>query len=200
MSTCFFKTALLAAAATLLLPACSEPPPWNGTEVSGAFPDLSFELVDSNGGAVDAGRFRGKIMLMYFGFTNCPGICPATLGQISVALDELGEAASQVGVLLVSVDPERDTPQAMKAYTERFGPWLHGITGPETDLRALNNAYKVDFMAQPADDSGNYDVVHSNRVFAFDPDGHCRLLLGNTADTAAVVSDLRRLVSEFGQK
>ena len=158
----------LAGLLSLLLLACSKPEPWNGRDVSGIFPDLDFRLLNSNGEMVDASAFRGKTTLLYFGFTNCPGICPATLGQISVALAELGEPAKHLQVLLVSVDPERDTPEAMKSYTARFGPWLHGLTGPEQGLRALNNAFKVDFMAQSPDEEGNYDVVHSNRVFAFD--------------------------------
>jgi protein SCO1/2 len=183
----------------LLLTACSEPVPWNGRDVSGVFPDLQFELLNSDGHEINAGAYRGKTTLMYFGFTNCPGVCPATLGQISVALNELGTEAENIHVLLVSVDPERDTPEAMKVYTERFGPWLHGLTGPEQDLRKLNNAYKVDFLAQQADEKGDYEVAHSNRVFAFDPQGRCKLLLGNTANTPALVSDLRRLVEESGQ-
>lgn len=181
-----------------LATACAKPPPWNGREVSGLFPDLEFSLVGEDGERVEASAFRGKTTLLFFGFTNCPGVCPATLGQLSVALQGLDDSADEVQVLLVSVDPARDTPEAMKAYTARFGPWLHGLTGPEADLRALNNAYKVDFLAQPAGKDGNYEVVHSSRVFAFDAEGRCRLLLGDTADTDGVVSDLRRLLRETG--
>jgi protein SCO1/2 len=193
-----FKNYLAGLLCGVLLLACSEPVPWNGREVSGVFPDLEFQLLNSNGELAYASDFQGKTTLLYFGFTNCPGICPTTLGQISAALDQLGDAAQQVQVLLVSVDPDRDTPEAMAAYTSRFGPWLHGLTGPEQDLRALNNAFKVDFMSQAPDEQGNYEVVHSNRVFAFDPQGRCRLLLGNTANVPAVVSDLRRLLQESG--
>jgi protein SCO1/2 len=181
----------------LMVLSCGQPPAWNGTDVSGVFPDLEFELTDSNGQTINASAFHGKTTLLFFGFTNCPGICPATLGQISVALTELGESADQVQVLLVSVDPDRDTPEAMKAYTARFGPWLHGLTGEEADLKAMNNSFMVDFMAQKADEKGNYDVVHSSRVFAFDSLGRCRLLLSDTSETSAVVSDLNRLIQEI---
>ena len=189
---------LLVVLVVLVLHSCSEPMPWNGRDVSGYFPDLEFSLLNSDGEMVAANEFHGKTTLLYFGFTNCPGVCPATLGQISVALDQLGAPAEFLQVLLVSVDPERDTPEAMKVYTARFGNWLHGLTGPEQDLRALNNAFKVDFLAQQADEKGNYDVVHSNRVFVFDKKGRCKLLLGNTANTPAVVSDLERLLRESG--
>ena len=180
----------------LIVLSCGQQPAWNGIDVSGVFPDLEFELIDSNGQTINASAFHGKTTLLFFGFTNCPGICPATLGQISVALTELGESADQVQVLLVSVDPDRDTPEAMKTYTARFGPWLHGLTGEEADLKAMNNSFKVDFMAQKADEKGNYDVVHSSRVFAFDSLGRCRLLLSDTSETSAVVSDLNRLIQE----
>ncbi|MDX1460011.1 MAG: SCO family protein [Xanthomonadales bacterium] len=180
----------------LAVSACWQQPAWNGLDVSGLFPDLEFTLVGESGETVTGQDFRGKTTLLFFGFTHCPGTCPATLGQLSVALDALGEQRSEVQVLLVSVDPARDTPEAMAQYTRRFGPWLHGITGDEASLRALNQAYKVDFKALPADEAGEYDVVHSARVFAFDATGRCRLLLPDASETDAVVSDLHRLLAE----
>ncbi|MFT5138852.1 MAG: protein SCO1/2 [Lysobacterales bacterium] len=179
-----------------LIISCAKPPPWNGLDVSQVMPDLEFNLIDSNGELISEQSFRGNTTLLFFGFTNCPGVCPATLGQISVALNTLGEEGKSVQVLLVSVDPKRDTPQAMKEYTGRFGPWLHGLTGSEADLQKLNHSFKVDFSAQPENSFGDYDVAHSSRVFAFDSNGHCRLLLADSADTPAVVSDLRRLLRE----
>jgi len=181
-----------------LLAACQQSVPWQGRDVSGIFPDLSFSLLGSDGQVREASDFRGKTTLLYFGFTNCPGVCPTTLAQISAALDQLGEQADHVQVILASVDPERDTPEAMKAYTARFGPWLHGVTGDEQALKKLNYDYKVDFAALAKDETGQYDVMHSNRVFAFDADGKCRLLLPDTAHVKAVVSDLRKLLAEQG--
>jgi protein SCO1/2 len=175
---------------------CGKAPAWNGLDVSQVMPDLEFDLINSDGEMVNERSFLGKTTLLFFGFTNCPAICPATLGQISVALNELGKDAEAVQVLLVTVDPKRDTPEAMKEYTSRFGPWLHGLTGPEAELQRLNHAYKVDFKAQPENSFGEYDVAHSSRVFAFDANGHCRLLLADTSETSQVVSDLRRLLSE----
>lgn len=181
-----------------LLAACQQTVPWQGRDVSGIFPDLSFSLLGSDGQMREASDFRGKTTLLYFGFTNCPGVCPTTLAQISAALDQLGEQAAHVQVILASVDPERDTPEAMKAYTARFGAWLHGVTGDEQALKQLNHDYKVDFAALAKDETGQYDVMHSNRVFAFDADGKCRVLLPDTANVEAVVSDLRKLLAEQG--
>jgi len=178
----------------LCLGACDKPLNWHGTDVTGIMPDLEFSLVNEEGETVDALSFQGKTTLLYFGFTNCPGICPTTLRQISFAIDELGPEAAQVQVLLASVDPQRDTPEALKKYTQSFGPWLHGLTGDEQRLRALNNSFKVDYLAATADEDGNYEVMHSNVVFAFDAEGHCRLLIRDTVNTQAQVSDLRQLI------
>ena len=86
----------------------------------------------------------------------------------------------------------------MKKYTPAFGPWLHGLTGSEEKLRAVNNAYKVDFLAQKPDSKGRYEVAHSNRVFGFDADGRCRVLMPNTANTDAMVADLEQLLALSG--
>jgi protein SCO1/2 len=185
----------IACLALLWLAACSGRVEWRGTDVTGTLPDLAFELLGSDGETVRAEVFRGHATLMYFGFTSCPDACPTTLRQIGVALEALGPGtADEIQVLLVSVDPGRDTPQAMKRYTESFGPWLHGLTGSERKLRALNHAYKVDFLAQEPDLAGRYDVMHSNRVFGFDAEGRCRVLLPDTADTEATVADLKQLL------
>lgn len=173
---------------------CERSLQWHGTDVSGVLPDLAFELLSEDASPVTAANYHGRVTLLYFGFTNCPGICPATLGQLAAAFDALGEEAADLQVLLVTVDPARDTPSAMQEYTARFGPWLHGLTGPEERLRALNRAYKVDFAALATDPSGDYDVSHSNAVFAFDAEGRCRLLIRDTADTPAVLADLRQLL------
>ncbi|NIP18377.1 MAG: SCO family protein, partial [Xanthomonadales bacterium] len=130
-------TQLVALAFTaFLLQACSEPVAWRGTDVSGILPDLEFTLTGSDGLETGADAFHGKATLLYFGFTSCPGVCPTTLNHVSVALDALGGPARNVHVLLVSVDPKRDTPEVMRKYTAGYGPWLHGLTGSEADLRA----------------------------------------------------------------
>lgn len=179
-----------------LLAACNPPVAWHGTDVTGVLPDLSFNLLNQRGDPVTEADFAGKTTLVFFGFTSCADVCPATLAQLGLALDALGPVAQQVQVLLVSVDPARDTPQAMADYTARFGPWLHGLTGPEDALSALRSAYYVPAQPELADAQGNYQVMHSGKVFAFDATGRCRLLLPDAADTQAVVADLLRLLEE----
>jgi protein SCO1/2 len=186
---------ILLGTSLMLLAACDAPVSWRGTDVTGVLPDLAFQLVNSDGEDTDASAYLGRPTLLYFGFTSCPDVCPTTLSQISIALNALGPAGDEIQVLLVSVDPRRDTPAAMKAYTASFGPWLHGLTGSEQALRAVNQQYKVDFLAQTPDSRGRYEVAHSNRVFGFDSAGRCRVLLPNTANTEAMVADLRQLLA-----
>ena len=192
----FFRPTLLLMLFTLLgLAACKQAPTWRGQEVTGLMPDLAFELTDSSGERVRTDDLLGEVTLMYFGFTSCPDICPTTLSQIKVALQELGPEAENIKVFLVSVDPDRDTPEALAKYTAAFGPWLHGFTGSKTELKAINNSFKVDFLAQEPNLRGEYDVMHSNRVFGFDSEGRCRVLMPNTANTEAMVEDLRQLLA-----
>lgn len=179
----------------LILAGCQHDPSWRGQDVTGLMPDLAYELTDSTGARVRTEDLLGKVTLMYFGFTSCPDICPTTLSQIKVALQELGPEAEKVQVFLISVDPDRDTPKALTQYTSAFGPWLQGFTGSKAELKAMNNAFKVDFLAQEPNMRGEYDVMHSNRVFGFDAEGRCRVLMPNTANTPATVEDLRTLLS-----
>lgn len=181
----------------IMLAACAPAPqPWHGTEVTGILPDLEFELTAGDGSRVSHEDFRGQPTLVFFGFTACPEACPATLARLGLALQTAGEVASHVQVLLVSVDPDRDTPAAMAAYTRSFGPWLYGLTGDEAELRALRERYHVAAQALPADGQGRYDVMHGLAVLAFDASGRCRLLISDTSDTQALAADLRRLARE----
>jgi protein SCO1/2 len=179
----------------LLLQACSEPVNWYGSDVTGMMPDLEFTLTGPDGEQVDAKSLQGKPVLVFFGFTSCPDVCPTTLTQLSVARKKLGAQADDVQILLVSVDPDRDTPEVMKQYTASFGPWLLGLTGPEKDLEALRKAYGVYAAMESSDEKGAYNVMHSAAVFGFDAKGQARLLISDVTDSEAVVSDLKNLIN-----
>jgi len=180
-----------------LLAACSPASqPWHGTDVSGHLPDLAFSLVDEQGQSVTAQDFRGRTTVLFFGFTSCPGPCPATLGRLGVALDAMGARASGVQVLLVTVDPGRDTPEALAEYAGRFGSWLHGLTGTPDELQRLRETFGVAAQQVPGVTDGEYDVQHGTAVLVFDGDGQCRLVISDTSDPDAVAADLLRLVGE----
>jgi protein SCO1/2 len=178
----------------ILLQSCKQPLNWNASDISGVMPDLEFVLTGPDGEPVAASSLHGKPLLLFFGFTNCPDVCPTTLTRLSVLIKQLGSEADNIRVVLASVDPDRDTPAVMKRYTASFGPWLLGLTGSEKDLDGLRETYGVYAAMESSDSKGTYNVMHSSVVFAFDANGRARLLISDLGDSDAVVSDLKQLI------
>jgi len=181
---------------SLLIQSCSEPLNWNATDISGMMPDLEFSLTGPDGENVDASSLHGKAVLIFFGFTSCPDVCPTTLTQLKVAIKSLAEKPAGIQVVLVSVDPDRDTPEVMKSYTASFGPWLLGLTGSDEALTSLREAYGVYAAMESSDAKGSYNIMHSAAVFAFDSKGHARLLISDLSNNNAVVADLQQLIDQ----
>lgn len=138
--------------------------------VSGA-PVARFSLIDHSGRHVSAADFSGSFLLVYFGFTHCRVVCPRSLAKLSRALGQLGAAASQLTALYITVDPERDTPEVMRAYLEAY-PRFTGLTGDQGQIDAAKNAFRV-FAERRADaeDSDGYGVPHSAISYLMAPDG-----------------------------
>jgi protein SCO1/2 len=178
----------------VLMQACDQPVTWHGTDISGKMPNLEFNLTGPDGESLDADSLKGKPVLVFFGFTSCPDVCPTTLTQLSVAIKKLGQQASHINVLLVSVDPERDTPAVMKRYTAAFGPWLTGVTGTEEKLATLRKTYGVYAAMESTGEKGTYNVMHSAAVFGFDANGRARLLMTDVTNSDAVAVDLKNLI------
>jgi protein SCO1/2 len=181
---------------SLMIQSCSEPLSWNATDISGMMPDLEFSLTGPDGKDVDAATLHGKAVLIFFGFTSCPDVCPTTLTKLKLAMKTLGASADGIQVVLVSVDPDRDTPEVMKRYSASFGPWLLGLTGSDEALTTLREAYGVYAAMESSDAKGSYNIMHSAAVFAFDAEGHARLLISDLSDNAAVVADLQQLIDQ----
>ncbi|MBA1146825.1 SCO family protein [Ectothiorhodospiraceae bacterium WFHF3C12] len=157
-------------------------------------PSLAFELTSETGEAVTAERYRGQVVLMFFGFTHCPDICPVTLGRLKAVLGQLDDDAEDVTVLFVTVDPKRDDLKALRQYTSAFGEEFVGLRGDRQALDTLTKRYRVTYGYGEPDASGNYSVSHSSAVFAFDRQGDARLLIRDSDPMEAVVADVRRLV------
>jgi protein SCO1/2 len=181
---------------SLLIQSCSEPLNWNATDISGMMPDHEFSLTGPDGEQVDASSLHGKAALIFFGFTSCPDVCPTTLTQLKVAIKSLADKSDDIQVVLVSVDPDRDTPEVMKRYTASFGPWLLGLTGSDEALTSLRKAYGVYAAMESSDAKGSYNIMHSAAVFAFDSKGHARLLISDLSNNEAVVADLQQLIDQ----
>jgi protein SCO1/2 len=165
-----FLIGALAGAAILLLttPQGGQPVQSSGTALIGG----PFSLVGADGKPVTDRDFRGRYMLIFFGFTHCPDICPAELQVIAQALDQLGDKAKNVVPVFITLDPERDTPEAMANYVKSFGPNFVGLTGSPEAIAAAAKAYRVSYSTVDNNDSpGDYSVDHSALVYLMDPEG-----------------------------
>lgn len=182
----------------LTLGACSPGPvEWNGKDISDLMPPLEYQLVDETGNPTTAADYEGQVRLLFFGFTHCPDICPATLAHLRNALREVPEERrDEVTVLFVSVDPQRDTPAKLAEYTEYFGPNFVGMTGTEPALRELSQRYRTTFGYGEPDAEGHYDVSHSSAIYAFDREGDARLLMRAELTPEKIAQDLDHLLDE----
>jgi protein SCO1/2 len=181
-----------------LLAACGQnEPPWGLRNISGLMPTLDFTLTEAGDGATVHGTdFRGKVVLLYFGYTHCPDVCPTTLSLLSHAVKALGTSADQVRILFVSVDPARDTLAQLKTYAAAFGPEVVGLRGSADELEAVTKRYRVSYGYGKPDSRGAYEVSHSSAVYVFDREGEIRLLIGSTDSAPSITGDLQRLLAE----
>lgn len=194
MISAFVRRLPVLALLTLLLGGCGRDDSWHLKNVSGLLPDLQFDLQNGGGEPVTAQRYRDHTVLLYFGYTHCPDVCPTTLGELRAALDALGGRKNDVRVLFVSVDPARDTPAVLRQYVQYFGPQFVGLRGDQDQLQALARRYRVAYEPDPPDRNGSYAVAHSSGVFIFDRRGEARLLATGKNTAAEIAADLKRLV------
>ena len=178
----------------LLLGGCATQLQPDVTDVRGLVAPLEFNLTNQNGRAVTAADYRGDVVMLYFGYTHCTDECPATLAMLADALDTLGPLASRVRVLFVTVDPRRDTIPVLKRYVGDFGPHFVGLRGTDAQLTAMIKRYRVSYHDEKPDKNGNYEVIHSSVVFIFDGRGRARLLAQTGFSSAAIATDVRRLL------
>lgn len=151
-----------------------------------------FRLTNQYGERVTAEDFAGKHMMIYFGYTFCPDICPMTLANMSQALDQLPEdAAEQVVPIFITVDPERDTVEQLSEYAPLFHPRLVALTGTDAEVKAAARAYRVYFSKVEDDDGGDYLVDHSSFVFLMGPDGDYVTHFGHSATPEDMAAALK---------
>jgi cytochrome oxidase Cu insertion factor (SCO1/SenC/PrrC family) len=139
---------------------------WNREPIGGPF-----ALIDQNGMRRTNADFRGKLMLVYFGFTYCPDVCPTDLLQMALAMDQLGQAGEMVQPVFITVDPERDTAEHLRGYMSPFHPRFVGLTGDAIAIQAAAGAYRVYYKKVERDDSSDYTVDHSAFIYLMGRDG-----------------------------
>ena len=137
-----------------ILNGCSSEVEWNATDISGLMPDLKMSLTNDDGKEVSQADYLGKVNIVFFGYTYCPDICPTTLARIRLAIQQLSPAQrAELNVLFISVDPERDTTEHLKAYIGSFGPEFSGLTGTQQQLKAMVRNYRVTYgYGEPNED------------------------------------------------
>lgn len=186
---------IIVCALAWLAAGCGGDQSWRTKDIGGLMPELAFTLTSEDGETVSAERYAGKVNLLFFGYTNCPDICPITLGRLRGVMDRLPpDAADKVQVLFVSVDPGRDDPESLRAYTDSFGDNFIGLTGSRKQLDSLTQRYRTTYGYGEPDDQGDYLVSHGSAVYAFDPSGNVRLLIRDDDGIEAVVEDINQLV------
>lgn len=153
-----------------------------------------FELTDQNGKPVKLSDFRGRPVLLAFGFTQCPDVCPLTLADFKAVKRELGADAERVAFVLVSIDPERDTPEVMKRYLAVFDPAFIGLTGPDERIRRLTDQLDASYEKQrPDPETGAYTVAHTSFIYLFDADGKWRMTYPFQSPAEAIAADIRSM-------
>lgn len=169
---------------------------WLNRGGTASFVGGPFTLLDSNGKQVTDRDFRGKYMLIYFGYTYCPDVCPTTLNEVAAALDQLGGKADRIEPIFITVDPKRDTPAVIKEYVAAFTPRLIGLTGSDEQIAKVAQEYRV-YYAEHRTGSGpnDYTMDHSSVLYLMGPDGKFIAPIRVDADGAQMAADLSKLMS-----
>lgn len=197
-----YKWLLVGAAALILgllagwaIITLATPYTYHGTVIQSPQPDRNFTLTGPNGQEVSLHDFRGQAVLLYFGYTFCPDVCPATMVELAHASDLLGDDAQKMQVIMVSVDPERDSPESLAEYVSHFDPAFIGATGSEDEVAAVATQYGIFYEKHEGTVATGYLIDHTASVVVIDPDGYLRLVypFGTPADDIA--DDIRHLVN-----
>lgn len=190
---------LLCAAALLFVLAlggCEKgPPQFDSVDISGANYARDFALTDQNGKPRTLADFRGKVVVMFFGYTQCPDVCPTTMADLSSVMKQLGPDAKRVQVLFVTLDPERDTPRVLAAYVPGFDPRFLGLYGSAQQTADVAREFKVFYQKVEGPTPTSYTLDHSAGSYVFDPTGHLRLFMRNAELPSAILHDLKLLLA-----
>lgn len=178
------------------LAACSaEKPAFKAIDITGATYAQRLELPDVSGQKRSLADFKGKVTIVFFGFAQCPDVCPGTLVEIADARQKLGADGAKVQPVFVTVDPERDTAQVLKEYVAGFGPDVVALRGDLEQTQAAAKAFKVFFAKVPGKGPGSYTIDHTAGAYVFDREGRVRLFVRYGSGTEALVHDLKLLLA-----
>jgi protein SCO1/2 len=180
-----------------LLAACGrQGAQFQGSDVSGSTFGREFTLTDPAGKARTLADFSGKAVVVFFGYTQCPDVCPTTLAMLAEVMKRLGPDADRVQVVFVTVDPERDTPELLAQYVPAFDARFLGLRGDADATARTAKEFKVIYQKQPGATPGSYSMDHSAGLYLFDPQGRLRVYIGHNQAADVVAHDLRELLKQ----
>ena len=169
-------------------------PGFKGLDITGSPWGKTLELTDQYGQRRSLSDFSGKVVMLYFGFVQCPDVCPTALNRASEVMKALGPDAKRVQLLFVTVDPERDTPEMLKEYMAAFDPNFLALTGSAADIRKAADEFKIYYKQVPT--GGSYTMDHTASTYLFDAKGYLRIMLRHEQTADDYTSDIRKLLSE----
>jgi len=173
----------------------NQPPSFKSTDITGADYGKSLTLTNAaTGKPASLEDFRGKLLLVFFGFTHCPDVCPTTLVKAAQIKKELGAEGNRLQVLFVTVDPERDTPEVLSKYVPAFDPTFIGLRGDAAETMKATREFKVFFQKVPNRDGTSYSVDHTAASYVLDTNGRLRLYVRHTQPVEEIVADLHQLL------
>ncbi len=179
-----------------VLVACGEKrPAFTNTDITGLDYAKGFSLKDHNGKPVTLESYKGKVVVMFFGFTQCPDVCPTTMAEMAGVMKELGPQADDVQVLFVTLDPERDTPELLRQYAPAFDKRFVGLYGTPAEIAQTAKEFKVFYQKVPGQTPDSYTIDHTAGSYVFDKQGKVRLFLRHNQGTAPIAHDLKLLLS-----
>ena len=195
MNTAFFRNFFIALL-LIGLSGCSPKPEFKNIDITGstAF-GKDFSLIDPDGKVRTLADFKGKVVVMFFGYTQCPDICPTTLTEMQQVMTLLGPQSDKVQVLFVTVDPERDTAAILKQYVPSFDPRFLGLRpADEAALEKVAKDFKIYYKKVPGTSPGSYTMDHTAGSYAFDPQGRLRLYIKHAQGPETLAHDLKELL------
>ena len=182
--------------AAALAAACGESKPqFNAIDLTGADYAKDFHLADTDGKVRSLADFKGKVVAVFFGYTQCPDVCPTTMAELAQAKKELGPGGDKLQVVFITVDPERDTPKVLKGYMANFDPTFIGLVPTAEQLAQVAKDFKVYYKKAEGPTPTSYTMDHSAATYVYDPQGRLRLYAKFGGGPQVLVSDIKKLLS-----
>ena len=187
-------TLMMALAALAACDRVASPASFKGIDITGAEYARDFDLPDVDGRRRHLADFKGKVVVVFFGYTQCPDVCPTTMLELAQVKKELGPAGERVQGIFITIDPERDTPEVLKAYVGNFSPDFVALRGDVEETKAAAKAFKVFFAKVPGQTTGSYTMDHTAGSYVFDAAGKVRLFTRYGTGSESLKSDLQQLL------